>query len=193
MPFSTPHTTHEISQSENGSITSLMMLLTSSTAKETYKRKRRILNNEWTYSSVYEVRALLRTCTRNLIYPGQISGKSEDTKPAFICMYMYFTSLSPVKLTFLEKQWKIRDGLILASLLSQESFQILTWKHSEVTCMALVYTYIPLSPQALMSAHHSGLRDITSSQLNGTDISRAPTCTKYQFRAEGKTVLTISA
>lgn len=104
MHFSTQHTTYEIShqQTENVLITSLMMLLTSSTTKAVYKRKSRILNNQWTHSSVYYVRALLRTCTRNLIYACQISGKSEDTKSAFICIYMYSSSFCPVKLTFLE-------------------------------------------------------------------------------------------
>lgn len=56
-----------------------MILLTSSTRKEAYRRKKGILNNEWTHSSAYDVQALLRTCTSNLIYPCQISGKSEDT------------------------------------------------------------------------------------------------------------------
>lgn len=57
------------------------------------------------------------------------------------------------------------------------------------TCV-YIYSPFPISTNVHTSQWAHG--DNLSLQLNGTDISRAPMWTIYQFRAEGKTVMTIS-
>jgi len=81
-----------------------MMLLTSSTTKEVYKESR-ILNHQWTHSSVYRAQALSRTRTRSLIYACQLSRKSEDTESSFLCSYVLWLP-EPSQVNILSKVMK---------------------------------------------------------------------------------------